>query len=151
MPVTGKEEHDREMEELARATPPCDLESFELPEAMAAEDQFGFAKGVTAFRAGEFYLAHDLWEEVWHGYRPADRRFLQGLIHIAVAGYHVQCGNPKGSFSQFGKATDKILPFGPRHWGIDVTDLLVRVREARAVAVDSPEVKARLEHLRQGL
>jgi hypothetical protein len=151
MPVKGKEEHDREMAEKAAATVPADLGPFELPDRFEPEDRESFAKGVTAFRGGDFYLAHDLWEEVWHAYRPADRRFLQGLIHIAVGSYHVQCGNAKGSFSQLGKAIDKMSPFAPVQWGIDVHDLAARVARLRAEAVDSAAIGACLDHVREGL
>jgi hypothetical protein len=130
MPVYGKEEHDREMEEKAAATRPADLASFALPERFTVEDREGFARGVTAFREGDFYLAHDLWEAVWHSYAPADRRFLQSLIHIAVGAYHLQCGNRKGCRSQVRKAADKIGPFSPRHWGMDVGRILLGIRQA---------------------
>lgn len=135
MPVYGKEEHDREMAEKAAATIPADLSPFTLPQRFTEEDRDGFARGVTAFREGEYYLAHDLWEAVWHSYSPADRRFLQGLIHIAVGAYHLQCGNRKGCRSQFGKAQDKIGPFAPRHWGIDVN----RVTSAIQLADPGPD------------
>ena len=69
MPVYGKEEHDREMAERRRATLPSDLGPFDLPVDWDEEDRLNFARGVTAFRTGDFYLAHDLWEEVWHSYR----------------------------------------------------------------------------------
>lgn len=123
MPVYGKEEHDREMAEKAAALTPADLTPFSLPSTFSPDDRNAFARGVTAFRTGEFYLAHDLWEEVWHGYPRADRRFLQGLIHVAVGAYHRQCRNRKGSQSQFTKALDKISPFAPSYWGIDVARL----------------------------
>ena len=130
MPVYGKDEHNREMAEKAAATIQADLAPFELPSRFTDEDREGFAKGITAFRSGDFYLAHDLWEEVWHSYSPSDRRFLQGLIHIAVGAYHLQCGNRKGCRCQFGKAADKIGPFAPRHWGIDVNRVLQGIRSA---------------------
>lgn len=130
MPVYGKEEHNREMAEKAAATVPADLAAFALPERFTPEDRDGFARGVTAFRAQDYYLAHDLWEEVWHAYPLADRRFLQGLIHIAVGAYHLQCANRKGCRSQFRKATEKLSPFAPRHWGVDVECVLQGVRLA---------------------
>jgi hypothetical protein len=151
MPVKGKEEHDREMAEKAAATVGANLGPFALPARFEPSDRESFAKGVTAFRSGDFYLAHDLWEEVWHAYRPADRRFLQGLIHIAVGSYHIQCGNSKGSQSQLGKAIDKMSPFAPMHWGIDVHDVVARVRRLRAEAVDSAAIGSCLDHVREGL
>jgi hypothetical protein len=146
MPVYGKEEHDREMAEKAAAMVPADLAGFALPERFTDEDRDGFARGVAAFRGGDFYLAHDLWEAVWHSYSPADRRFLQGLIHIAVGAYHLQCGNRKGCRSQFRKAQDKIGPFAPRHWGIDVGSVLGAIRGADP-GPDAPLDTSRLANL----
>lgn len=147
MPVYGKEEHDREMAEKAAATIPADLALFALPERFTSEDRDGFAKGVTAFRDGDYYLAHDLWEAVWHSYSPSDRRFLQGLIHIAVGAYHLQCGNRKGCRSQFRKAADKIGLFAPRHWGIEVERVLDGIQKADPGADGELDSDLRLTHL----
>lgn len=151
MPVKGKEEHDREMAIKAAATVPADMDRFELPQKMEATDQVGFAKGVTALRSGEFYLAHDLWEEVWHSYRPSDRLFLQGLIHIAVGSYHVQCQNGKGAYSQLGKAIAKISPYGSTYWGIDVIHLLSSVAALRQAPVTGTDIHRFLDSVQKGL
>jgi len=151
MPVHGKEEHDREMAARAAATRPADLAPFELPERFDEDDRMGFARGVTAFRQGDFYLAHDLWEGVWHGYRLQDRLFLQALIHTAVASYHAECNNPVGAKSQYNKAIAKLTPFAPRHWGVDVFPLLERVAAARDQQEGTPEMEADLRTLREQL
>ena len=110
-----------------------------------------FAKGLTAFREGDFYLTHDLWEEAWHNYRHRDRKFLQGLIHIAVGCYHLQCRNAKGAHSQLGKAIDKITPFGPQHWGINVTRVLDVVSQLRDENFDSTGLFDKLQAVREAL
>ena len=151
MPVHGKEEHDREMAARARATMPADLALFALPVEWSEDDLMGFARGVTAFRSGDFYLAHDLWEDVWHGYRRRDRLFLQGLIHVAVGGYHAQCRNARGAVSQFTKAIDKMNPYAPCHWGLDVVRLIERVELIRGDVVDGKDPKSALRLLRKGV
>ena len=151
MPVKGKEEHDREMALKAAATVPADLSEFDLPERMEETDRIGFAKGVTAIRAGEFYLAHDLWEDAWHGYRPSDRLFLQGLIHIAVGSYHVQCQNARGAQSQLGKAILKMRPYGPTHWGIDVNRILTAALDLQQASVTGADIQKFLSAVQNGL
>jgi predicted metal-dependent hydrolase len=48
-------------------------------------------QGRAAFNRGEYFLAHELWEEVWRGVGDADeRRYLQGLIQIAAGLHHLQ-------------------------------------------------------------
>ena len=44
-----------------------------------------FQQGVELFNAGEWYAAHDLFEELWHETADPDRRSLQGLLQVAVA------------------------------------------------------------------
>jgi predicted metal-dependent hydrolase len=150
--MNGRDELRRELEARALATPPADLAPFAIPTAIAGEERVTFARGLTAFRVGEFYLAHDLWEEVWHGYRGSDRRFLQGLIHLAVGSYHVQCGNPKGARSQLAKAADKMGPYRPQHWGIAVDDLLARAAKLSAVDYDDQQAaESALARLKKGV
>ena len=136
--MNDRDELRRELEVKAWLLAPADLGPLGLPGVIQGEDRVAFAKGLTAFREGDFYLAHDLWEEVWHNYRGADRRFLQGLIHIAVGSYHVQCGNPKGAASQLAKARTKMSPFAPRHWGMAVNVLLARVDALREADTNDP-------------
>ena len=45
-----------------------------------------FASGLTAYRAGEHFEAHEHWEGSWRDEPVGDRRaFLQALIQIAAA------------------------------------------------------------------
>lgn len=124
---------------------------FQLPDAFEVHDREHFDAGVAAFRAEDFYQAHDEWEEVWQGYRGADRRFLQALIHVAVGAYHAQCGNPKGALSQFDKAHNKMEPFLPEHWGIDGTRLLTCARQVGELVKNGEAVAAAIGVLSDAL
>lgn len=65
-----------------------------LPEADRTR---AMAAGLAAYRAGDFFEAHELWEPAWMGTDvPADRSFLQGLIKLAAAYVHDVRGNPAG-------------------------------------------------------
>lgn len=80
-----------------------------------------FAAGVAEFQQGGYFEAHDLWEEFWQELRGPDRRYLQGLIHLAVGTYHFQNGNLEGARSQLGKAAQKLGQYPEGHWGIGST------------------------------
>jgi predicted metal-dependent hydrolase len=55
------------------------------------------AAGLAAYRAGDFFEAHELWEPAWMGTDvAADRSLLQGLIKLAAAYVHDARGNPAG-------------------------------------------------------
>ena len=76
------------------------------------------------FNGEKFFEAHEVWEDLWHEYRDADRTFLQGLIHAAAGLYHHQCGNFRGASSQLGKALAKLEPYTPTHFSVAVDDLV---------------------------
>jgi uncharacterized protein len=56
-----------------------------------------YLEGIHLFNAGEFFAAHEIWEELWLDCENPDRRFYQGLIHAAVAVYHWNRGNSRGA------------------------------------------------------
>ena len=47
-----------------------------------------YLAGIDLFNHGEYFDAHDVWEELWTDCPAADRRFYQSLIQAAVALYH---------------------------------------------------------------
>ena len=53
------------------------------------------APGRAAFNRGEFFAAHELWEDVWRGLAGDERAFAQGLIQIAAGLHHLQRGRPR--------------------------------------------------------
>jgi predicted metal-dependent hydrolase len=56
-----------------------------------ADDSEQLEQGRAAFNRGEYFLAHELWEEVWRETTDAEqRRCLQGLVQIAAAFHHLQ-------------------------------------------------------------
>ncbi len=68
--------------------------------------------------------------------RTAERDFLQGLVHVAVAWLHAERGNRNGCERQLVKAERRLAPYRPLHRGVDVDGVLATVAEARRV-VDS--------------
>jgi predicted metal-dependent hydrolase len=57
----------------------------------AAERTRLMEAGRDAFRAGDFYEAHEHWEAVWDVIDDPDRRWIQGMIQIAT-GLHKLAG-----------------------------------------------------------
>ena len=102
-------------------------------------------KGVEEFNTQSFFEAHDSWEELWAETSGPDRLFYQGLIQAAVAMYHAENGNLRGSCSQFAKALSKLDRYLPAYHGIDTGLLAGQIRaclrlaeEARNGASGSP-------------
>ena len=85
-----------------------------------------------ALATGRFFEAHEIMEEYWIGYRGNDRDFFKGLIQAAAALHHAARGNPAGAARVARRARAYLAPYAPRHGGIDVAALLLRLTESAA-------------------
>lgn len=93
-----------------------------------------FARGVELFNAGRHFEAHEEWEHVWRSCPAADRRFVQSLIHAAVAIYQWSRGNANAARTQRDRGTAKARDYPPVYLGVDAGRLWADV----AAALDSP-------------
>jgi predicted metal-dependent hydrolase len=97
-------------------------------------------------RAGEFFAAHEELEDAWRAAEEAERNFLQGLVHVAVAWYQAGRGNRVGCERQLEKAQRRLGPYAPQHRGVDVAALLDQLRaaaervEAGSLELDQPSL-----------
>lgn len=64
--------------------------------------------GRAAFNRGEYFSAHELWEDVWHGLAGDDRTFVQGLIQIAAGLHHLREHRPGPAASLLRKGLQKL-------------------------------------------
>ncbi len=87
-----------------------------------------FLKGLKSFNESDFYDAHEYWEELWSDYILSDRKFIQGLIQLAVAYFHITNINKRGALSMFKKCQLKIEMFKPFTRGLDVNYILNSIR-----------------------
>ncbi len=70
------------------------------------------ALGWQAWRDGDWFAAHDHWEEVWMSLKGRPRRLLQALIQLSVALVHLEQGNLKGARSLLVKAQQRLKQVG---------------------------------------
>ncbi len=80
--------------------------------------------GIKLFNNGDYFEAHDFFEDIWVQVHDESRLFYQGLIQVAVGCYHLVCGNYKGSFNQFSKATEKLKKYDDCYHDVDLKKLL---------------------------
>lgn len=93
-------------------------------------------------RAGEYFAAHEAFEDAWRASDPAEKDFFQGLVHVVVAWYQAGRGRRPGAQRQLEKAARRLGPFAPRHRGVEVDSLLRQVQEAaEVVAAGSLELR----------
>jgi predicted metal-dependent hydrolase len=82
---------------------------------------------------GEYFEAHESFENAWRASDPAEKDFFQGLVHVTVAWYQASRGNRVGCERQLAKAKRRLGVFVPRHRGVDVAALLAAVADAEDV------------------
>ncbi len=79
-----------------------------------------YLAGVVHFNRGEYFEAHEVWEDLWRDCASADRRFYQALIQAAVALHHSGNGNRVGAGRLFHSGRRYMEPFRPVYQGLDV-------------------------------
>ena len=92
------------------------------------------AEGLQLIRDGAYFEAHEALEDEWRTAPAAERDFLQGLVHVAVAWLHAERGNRNGCERQLVTAERRLGRYRPRHRGVDVDAILDDVATARDVA-----------------
>jgi predicted metal-dependent hydrolase len=74
-------------------------------------------QGRVAFNHGQFFEAHELWEDAWHTLGGGERLAVQGLIQIAAGLLHLQNGRRRPAARLLAKGIEKlgreVLPAAP--------------------------------------
>ena len=95
-------------------------------------------EGIRLIRARDWYEAHEVLEIPWRAAPPGEqKRFLQGLIQLAVSLEHLRRGNPRGALGQWRKGRAKME--GPDPWfgGVGVAGWVTAL-EAFYASIDLP-------------
>lgn len=59
-------------------------------------DYDALQRGIDLFNRGEFFEAHEVLEDVWRVAADDEKKFLQGVVQLAVAFHHYSTGNRRG-------------------------------------------------------
>jgi hypothetical protein len=78
-----------------------------------------YLAGILLFNEGDFFGAHEVWEDLWSESHGDERRFVQGLIHAAVGLCHFGNGNLAGAVKLYRSARDYMRPCGSPFLGLD--------------------------------
>jgi predicted metal-dependent hydrolase len=65
-------------------------------------------EGRAAFNRGQYFEAHELWEEAWGELVGGERIFVQGLIQIAAGLHHLQQRRPRPAAGLLRKGLEKV-------------------------------------------
>lgn len=83
----------------------------------------GYRRGLALFNEEEFFDAHEVLEDVWRPAPASERKFLQGLIQVAVALHHHSRGNLVGCRSLLARAQRNLSTYSDEHQGVDLASL----------------------------
>ncbi len=86
-----------------------------------------FLDGKKKFQGGNYYDAHESWEDLWSDYYVPDHKFIQGLIQLSVSFFHIQNSNLKGAKSLMKKCLEKFEMFEGTQRGINIKSLKSRL------------------------
>lgn len=83
-----------------------------------------FWQGVEEFNRQEYYACHDTLEALWMDSTEPDKTFYQGVLQIAVALYHLNNYNWRGSAILLGEGINRLRYYQPIYAEIDVESLI---------------------------
>ena len=84
-------------------------------------------KGVLLFNEGFYFECHEFLEEVWRKEKGREKEFLKGLIHVAVAFYHLEYENYKGTINYLRRSYRRLKEFEPLFLRVDIKTFLADV------------------------
>jgi uncharacterized protein len=113
------------------------LNTAQLPEFPDAR----LLRGAESFNAGDYYAAHDIWEDLWRGTPSPTRQFYHSLIHAAVAFYHQSCGRCAAATKQAARGRLKASAFAPDFAGFRILEFWNAIDSALATGSAPPVVK----------
>ena len=100
----------------------------EAPAALQGDESIQFELGRQEFDAGQWWEAHEAWEEAWVSMKarkaaPNDILLLQGMIQCAALLYNHRRGTTRGVLNQWAKLQPKLAGFTDA-WGVNVPALV---------------------------
>jgi predicted metal-dependent hydrolase len=113
---------------LSQRIPKKPLSSIDLtaltPFNLSPDEETDLERGIALFNSGQFWEAHEAWEEIWKNHPEDGRFFIQGLIQLAAA-YH-QLGKRiyRGVVIHLKQAQERLKLFPPVFLGIEVLPIL---------------------------
>jgi len=91
------------------------------------------------FNAGEFFEAHEAWEELWLRALKPEKTFLQGIIQIAAAFHHYVRGNLSGAESLLAAGLTKLEQCPSAYRSVNMAQLRSDARKWAARLTSSSE------------
>jgi hypothetical protein len=99
-------------------------------------DHSTFQRGAELFNAREYFDAHEVWEDVWRAAPAEEKRFLQGLIQVAVALHHHTRGNLEGARSLLARAHRNLSHYPDSYAGVNLAEVRAAITQCQQALRD---------------
>src|SRR2546426_11872421 len=106
------------------------------PVAEWSVDSELYLRGIKLFNSAAFFEAHEVLEDVWRAAPEPEKKFLQGLIQVAVALHHHSKGNVVGARSLLERAARNLALYPDSFGGVNIAGLLCELSEWRQYLKD---------------
>jgi predicted metal-dependent hydrolase len=97
-----------------------------------------YLRGIEHFNAHEFFVAHEVWEDIWARTTGRNQLYYKGLIHAAVALHHFGNSNLHGARKVWASCKQYLSPYAPHHLGLNVRKFLDDMHDCFA-PLDHPD------------
>ncbi|MBI4469046.1 MAG: DUF309 domain-containing protein [Acidobacteria bacterium] len=86
-----------------------------------------YLKGIALFNDGDYFEAHEAWEELWLVSTGEEKRFLQGLIQCAAALHHIQLQRLGAARRTFERSRLRFEGLPARYMSLDISDFVGQI------------------------
>ena len=90
-----------------------------------------YRRGIALFNRAKFFEAHEVLEDIWRAAPAEDKKFLQGVVQVAVAFHHYSSGNFVGMRSVMERAVRNLTGHPQRLEWIELAPLLSSLQHWR--------------------
>lgn len=97
-----------------------------------------YLRGIDHFNRGEYFEAHEVWEDLWIEVNDDRKGFYHGLIQAAVALHHAMRGNFAGAQSLYARMRNNLDMFRPYYESLDVDRFLAAMHRSFETVHRSP-------------
>ncbi len=97
-----------------------------------------YLKAIDHFNRGEYFEAHEVWEDYWVETMDERKCFLHGLVQAAVTLHHAKRGNYGGARSLYERMKNNLHLYRPSYMALDVDRFLARMAACLAPALADP-------------
>jgi predicted metal-dependent hydrolase len=107
-----------------------------------------FRMGLANFNHGNYYQAHEYFEDAWRETPGPNREFYRALLHISGGFFRLTEGRPQAARKFFEHALKWLVEFEPNYLGFNISKLKKGLEEILELLVaDSPPELIIKEHL----